>query len=97
MANLSTFTVPELPGKQFPWFTRMPLYLWRPLRQFIYERDGGRCSYCGDAVELYACHIHHTLELSEGGTNHPSNLKTVCIPCHKNRHPHMKTAADKFL
>ncbi len=63
--------------------------LWRPLRQFVYERDGGKCQYCGQTTELFRCHCHHTLPLCEGGTNHPSNLKTLCSPCHHKRHPFM--------
>lgn len=81
-------------NNRFPWFSRMPLNLWRPLRQWVYERDSGKCQYCGIDVELHKCHIHHVLELSEGGTNHPTNLKTVCVPCHKHRHPHMKTKME---
>ena len=86
-----------LNGKRYPWFGRMPVKQWREVRQFVYERDKGRCQYCGDLVALDKCHIHHTLELSEHGTNHPTNLKVLCVRCHKNRHPHMKTAKEKFL
>jgi 5-methylcytosine-specific restriction endonuclease McrA len=90
--NMSTF---ELNGKQYPWFTRMPMHLWRVMRQHVYKRDEGKCKYCGKPTELFECHIHHIFPLGEGGTNHPSNLKTVCSICHKIRHPHMRTARDK--
>lgn len=83
---MDTFT---LNGKQYPWHHRMPINQWREVRQFVYARDEGKCRYCGMDVELYKCHIHHTLPLSESGTNHPSNLKTLCANCHKIRHPHM--------
>lgn len=73
----------------------MPEFQWREIRQFVYERDGGKCVYCATPVRLDECHIHHVLELSQGGSNHPSNLKTLCIECHKKRHPHMRTARDK--
>ena len=86
----------ELNGKQYPWFHRMPEGQWREVRQFVYERDGGLCRYCGDPVELNKCHIHHVFELGQGGTNHPSNLKTACVDCHKKRHPFMKSARDNF-
>jgi 5-methylcytosine-specific restriction protein A len=86
----------EIEGVRYPWFGRMPEYLWRKLRQFIFQRDAGRCQYCTQPVELVQCHIHHTLELNQGGTNHPSNLKVLCKPCHKNRHPFMKTASEKL-
>lgn len=89
------FTVKDL-DIRFPWYGRMSLDIWRPLRQWVYERDGGKCQYCGNPVELFECHIHHVLELSQNGTNHPSNLKTLCIPCHKDRHPFMKTQLERL-
>ena len=91
------FELDDLPGMRFPWYTRMPRDLWNRLRQFVYERDKGRCCYCSAPVELFECHIHHVLELSEGGTNHPTNLKTLCCGCHKGRHPFMLTAQEKYL
>ena len=86
----------EWSGEVYPWFGRMPVKLWRKLRQSVYHHDGGRCKYCAAPVELFGCHIHHVLPLSENGTNHPSNLKTLCVKCHKKRHPHMKTTRDKL-
>ena len=94
MAN--TFELDDLPGYHFPWYTRMPIDLWRKMRQYVYERDRGRCCYCGAPTELFDCHCHHVLELYEGGTNHPSNLKTLCRPCHKRRHPHMLSPLERL-
>lgn len=85
----------ELNGKQYQWFHRMPESLWREIRQFVYERDGGKCLYCTTPVRLDECHIHHVFELSQGGTNHPSNLKTLCKDCHEKRHPFMRSARSK--
>ena len=90
------FELDELPGVPFPWYTRMAIDLWHKMRQFVYARDKGTCRYCDAHVELFECHIHHTLELSEGGTNHPSNLKTLCVACHKNRHPFMKSILERI-
>lgn len=91
-----TFTIPELLPLRFSWYKRLPLELWRPLRQYVYLRDKGECQYCHSKVELHKCHCHHVLELSEGGTNHPTNLKILCVKCHKKRHPFMLTAKDKL-
>ncbi len=90
------FTIPELPDLRFDWYTRMPIDLWVMLKQHIYQRDQGLCQYCNDQVEYKSSHCHHVLELSAGGTNHPTNLKTVCVPCHKERHPFMKSAKDRL-
>lgn len=93
---MAFFELAELLGLRFPWYGRLSPDLWRPLRQYVYVRDGGRCRYCGQPVELHAAHVHHVLALSEGGTNHPSNLKTACVACHKDRHPFMKTSSEKL-
>lgn len=90
------FAIPELLPHRFPWFSRPPIELWIMLKQFVYERDGGICQYCKQQTEYKDTHCHHALELSEGGTNHPSNLKTLCVSCHKTRHPFMKTAKEKL-
>lgn len=94
MAN--TFQVESLTHR-FPWYGRMPMDLWRPLRQWVYERDEGTCQYCSETKELFEVHIHHTLELSESGTNHPSNLKTLCRDCHRHRHPFMLSVMERLL
>lgn len=86
MANSYEFI---LENNRYSWYKRLPIEKWRVMRQYVYKRDNGRCLYCDNPVELYACHIHHILELSRGGTNHPTNLKTLCIDCHEKRHPHM--------
>ena len=76
-------------GQEYPWYGRMPDQQWRKLRQAVYQRDEGMCQYCLGEVELFQCHIHHVLPLSEGGTNRPGNLKTLCVDCHQYRHPFM--------
>lgn len=81
---------------RFLWHRRMPINEWRVLRQYVYARDGGKCRYCGVAVELFQCHIHHVQPLQEGGTNHPTNLKVLCVPCHQKRHPFMLTPLDRL-
>jgi 5-methylcytosine-specific restriction endonuclease McrA len=94
--GMDYFQLEEYPKLKFPWYKRPPEYLWRILRQFVYARDEGKCSYCGKPVELFECHIHHCLELSQGGTNHPTNLKVACKDCHKEKHPFMETIQDKL-
>lgn len=89
------FTLEDLPNLRFPWHNRMSLELWRPLKQWIYQRDLGICQYCKKQYPYDKTHCHHVLELSEGGTNHPANLKTLCHNCHKERHPFMKIIIER--
>lgn len=91
-----TFTIEELPDLRFDWYNRLPIDLWIPLKQYVYECDKGQCQYCNRQVEYKNSHCHHTLEISEGGTNHPTNLKTLCVPCHKERHPFMKSTKERL-
>lgn len=94
--GMATFALDEFPGVRFPWYGRPPIALWIKLKQFVYERDKGICQHCQEQVEYLDSHCHHVLELSEHGTNHPSNLKTLCHKCHKTRHPFMKSAREKL-
>lgn len=84
------FTLDEIPSLRFLWFSRLPLDIWLPLKQWVYRRDKGICQYCQNPFPYEKTHCHHTLELCEGGSNHPSNLKTLCHNCHRLRHPFMK-------
>lgn len=93
---MATFTIDDIPYRRFPWYGRMCVEDWLPLKQWVYERDKGHCQYCGEQVEYIKSHCHHVLELSEGGTNHPTNLKTLCVDCHKERHPFMKSAYERL-
>jgi len=80
-----------------PWYGRPPIDVWIRVKQWIYQRDKGICQYCKNQTEYKDTHCHHVLELSEGGTNHPSNLKTLCIECHEDRHPFMKNPVARML
>lgn len=52
------------------------------VRQFVYDRDGRRCLHCGTAAALSLDHIH---PYSLGGSDHPSNLQTLCRPCNSKK------------
>jgi 5-methylcytosine-specific restriction endonuclease McrA len=53
------------------------------------RRDRFTCQDCGRkgrqvvAGKLRGLEVHHIIPRSEGGTDHPTNLKTVCHECHK--------------
>lgn len=52
---------------------------WAALRQEVFERDGYRCVYCGEATE--APHCDHVVPLAKGGVSVLENLATACAPC----------------
>lgn len=65
---------------------RLPRELWEQIRQQVWERDGRRCigPYCRNAgpISLTEAHIDHRVPVSQGGTNHIGNLRTLCRRCH---------------
>jgi len=55
------------------------------VRRRVLARDGHRCvtPHCGATRFL---EIHHRVPVGSGGTNHPSNLITLCHRCHRAIH-----------
>ena len=52
-------------------------------RRAIYKRDGYRCALCDSNRGLQ---IHHIMKRSQGGSNSPHNLITLCWVCHAIAH-----------
>ena len=52
-------------------------------RKAIYRREGWRCALCDSTKYLQ---IHHIIKRSQGGSNHPHNLITLCADCHALAH-----------
>ena len=48
-------------------------------RKTVYARDGYRCALCDSTQYIQ---IHHVVPRSQGGTNSPQNLITLCHACH---------------
>lgn len=72
---------------------RIPLdsIAWYTLRTFVLMRDNYKCVECGKRAkrrsEVYGTFdVHHKIPISAGGSNHLSNLSTVCRACHKKHH-----------
>lgn len=53
------------------------------VRKSIYKRDNYSCAICGSTRGLQ---IHHCMPRSQGGTNSPQNLITLCWRCHAVAH-----------
>ena len=51
---------------------------WRTLRAEILYRDAYRCALCPRA----ASEVDHIVPIAEGGTDDPSNLRSLCHDCH---------------
>lgn len=55
----------------------------RETRKAVYRRDGYRCALCCSTRYLQ---IHHAIPRSQGGSNSPMNLITLCNVCHMQAH-----------
>lgn len=56
---------------------------WKKTRRFVLNRDGHHCQirYVGTCIGL-ASEADHIIPVTQGGTDHPSNLQAACRPCH---------------
>lgn len=52
-------------------------------RKEVYARDGYVCALCGSHQYLQ---IHHVIPRSQGGSDFPENLITLCSKCHGQAH-----------
>lgn len=51
----------------------------RETRRAIYRRDHYRCALCDSPRSIQ---VHHVIKRSQGGSNSPENLITLCMYCH---------------
>ena len=52
-------------------------------RKAIYRRDGFRCALCDGTQYLQ---VHHYIKRSDGGSNSPHNMITLCHCCQALAH-----------
>jgi len=61
-----------------------PDWAWR--RMEVLSRDGQQCVECPAKLELQ---IHHIIPKGKGGSHNVENLRTLCLRCHRSKHPEM--------
>lgn len=54
------------------------------LRDFVFNRDGRTCRYCGSKNEPF--HLDHVYPVSKGGETSTDNLVTSCRRCNAKKH-----------
>jgi 5-methylcytosine-specific restriction endonuclease McrA len=52
------------------------------IRNYVFQRDSGRCVTCGSTVELQFDHI---IPVKLGGSSQPENLQVLCGPCNRRK------------
>ena len=53
----------------------------KKLRDFVFSRSNGKCSYCGKQAQ----EIDHIVPRSKGGTNSVNNLTATCRACNEKK------------
>jgi len=64
---------------------------WQKVRKVVITRDEGLCRRCGREVG-FSGDVHHLRRRSQGGTDLPDNLVTLCRTCHNRIHEHVAEA-----
>lgn len=65
-------------GIKWPSRRKIPV----PVRDLVHRRDGYRCCNCGSSADLTLDHIE---PWSLGGSDHVSNLRTLCRSCNSRK------------
>jgi 5-methylcytosine-specific restriction endonuclease McrA len=54
-------------------------------RARIFERDEGRCSYCGERFDPEELTLDHVQPVARGGDHSDGNLVTACTACNTRK------------
>eukprot|EP00798_Chlamydomonas_sp_ICE-L_P008006 gene8006-1235_t len=54
------------------------------IRGQLLHKSKGLCQCCGTILIDQKSELHHYVPLVLGGSNHPNNLRVLCIHCHKD-------------
>lgn len=57
----------------------------RAKKASLYEKQKGKCYYCGNGFTIKQLTWEHVQRKREGGTNHISNLALSCLFCNQYR------------
>ena len=63
--------------------TKISRSRWQRIRRAVLDRDGWRCTKCGQPGRL---HVHHIRPLERGGGNEDQNLATL-VPVLSHSYP----------
>jgi 5-methylcytosine-specific restriction protein A len=56
---------------------------WAGIRSKVLKRDHGLCQSCKSrGLIRFAQEVDHIIRLSDGGSNNPDNLQSLCTACH---------------
>ncbi len=74
---------PEIEGEGYQ--KGEQLGFWN-VREYVLFRDGHTCQACKGKSKDKVLEVHHIRSRSNGGTDRPDNLITLCASCHHKHH-----------
>ncbi len=70
---------------------------WQETARKVRKRDGHVCQMCGEFGVGRSLDVHHIVPVVSGGNNHPDNLITLCISCHRKAEEYTKQFTEPHL
>lgn len=79
---------PELadPYKRIYGYQQGPQYGFENVRAYVLDRDHHQCQRCKGKNKDHQLEVHHVIFRSQGGSDAPDNLITLCHTCHQALH-----------
>ncbi|MEM1007797.1 MAG: RNA-guided endonuclease IscB [Myxococcota bacterium] len=65
------------------------------VRAYVLARDGYRCTSGRKVKHDPVLHVHHVVYRSQGGSDAPDNLRTLCKRCHEDLHQGLFTLPNR--
>lgn len=68
------------------WYQKGPKFQFENAKAYVLDRDNYKCQCCKGKTKDPRLERHHIKPRSEGGSDKPINLITLCKTCHKTLH-----------
>ncbi len=81
--DIHKITNPDVSQKEYQEGRQKDYY---NVKQFVLSRDSHTCQKCLGKKKDPKLHVHHILFRSQGGSDSPDNLITLCKSCHDDLH-----------
>ena len=81
--DIHKITNPDVMGTGYQQGAKKGFY---NVKAYVLHRDGYKCQSGRKVKHSAKLHVHHKIFKSKGGTDAPSNLKTLCETCHNDLH-----------
>lgn len=66
------------------------------VKSFVLHRDNHSCQKCGGKKKCEKLHVHHIVFRSNGGSDSPDNLMSLCESCHNDLHAHKDSEKESL-